>query len=437
MVDIAMQEARGTLVPKNSYLWIAGATMIGTTIEWFDFFIYGTAAALVFNKLFFPSFDTTTATLASLATFSIGLFFRPLGGLIFGHFGDRVGRKSMLMSSLLLMGIPTVLIGLVPTYESIGLWAAAILVTLRVLQGIALGGEWGGAVLMAVEHAPRDKASLFGSLPQAGVPAGLLLAAGAFALLGQLSERDFLTWGWRMPFVASFVLVIIGLLVRSRIAESPVFAEIRDKKSLIALPAATVVRSHLRSLMLAVGAKLGEVTLFYVITVFVLSYATTTLGFSRGTVLQAIMIAAALALMTIPLFGWIGDRAGQRTVYFFGAVLLASFAVPMFALIETRSVVWLTVSIVTALGIIYPLMYGPQPSLYSAQFPPEVRYSGISLGVQLAGAIGGGLAPIVATSLLVKFGNTIAVGAYLGVLGIVAGVCVYFMKPASLKARTL
>ena len=343
----------------------------------------------------------------------------------------------MLMSSLLLMGIPTVLIGLVPTYESIGLWAAAILVTLRILQGIALGGEWGGAVLMAVEHAPRDKASLFGSLPQAGVPAGLLLAAGAFALLGQLSERDFLTWGWRIPFVASFVLVIIGLLVRSRIAKSPVFTEIRDKKSLIALPAATVVRSHLRSLMLAVGAKLGEVTLFYVITVFVLSYATTTLGFSRGTVLQAIMIAAALALMTIPLFGWIGDRAGQRIVYFFGAVLLASFAVPMFVLIETRSVVWLTISIVTALGIIYPLMYGPQPSLYSAQFPPEVRYSGISLGVQLAGAIGGGLAPIVATSLLVKFGNTIAVGAYLGVLGIVAGVCVYLMKPASPRARTL
>jgi MHS family shikimate/dehydroshikimate transporter-like MFS transporter len=329
-------ESTAAQTPGTARAWIVAATVIGTTIEWYDFFIYGTAAALVFNKVFFPSFDPAAGTIAAFATFAIGLLARPFGGIVFGHFGDRFGRKSTLMVSLLLMGIPTTLIGLVPAYKSIGLWAAAILVTLRLLQGLALGGEWGGAVLMAVEHAPKARRVLFGALPQAGAPAGLLIASLTFALVGHMPEASFIAWGWRLPFLLSIVLVAVGVLVRWKVAESPAFITVLRAGKTVDLPGVEVVRRYWRTLLLTIGAKLGEVTLFYLVTVFTLSYATTKLGIPRQQALNAIMIAAGLACGTIPLFGVLGDRFGQRRMFALGGLYLALFAVPMFWMIDSR-----------------------------------------------------------------------------------------------------
>lgn len=408
--------------------WVAAATVIGTTIEWYDFFIFGTASALVFNKLFFPSIDPVSGTLASFATFAVGLFARPLGGLIFGHFGDRIGRKSMLLLSLFLMGIPTVLIGLLPTYSQMGIWAAVLLVILRICQGIAVGGEWGGAVLMAVEHANGKKESLFGSLPQAGTPAGLIIATLVFSYMSTFSEADFLAWGWRVPFLASVVLIALGTFVRSKVAESPVFLQTKNEGRTVDLPSAEVVRTHLRPLLLAVGAKLAEVTLFYLVTVFILQYSTATLGLSRGELLNSILIAATIGLFAIPVYGHFGDKIGARTIYCIGGILLALFAIPLFLMVNTKDPLLIRVAIVVSLGLIYPTMFGLQPALYSAQFPPGIRYSGMSLGVQIAAAIGGGLAPIIATTLLATTGSTLAIGVYLCGLAVLAAACAFAMK---------
>ena len=412
----------------TSKAWVAAATVVGTTIEWYDFFIFGTASALVFNKLFFPSIDPVSGTLASFATFAVGLFARPVGGLVFGHFGDRIGRKSMLLLSLFLMGIPTVLIGLLPTYSRLGIWAPVLLVILRVCQGIAVGGEWGGAVLMAVEHANTKKRSLFGSLPQAGTPAGLIIATLAFGYVSSFPEADFLAWGWRVPFLASIVLIVLGAFVRSKVAESPVFVKVRNEGKTVAVPSAEIVKQHFRPLLLAVGAKLAEVTLFYLVTVFILQYSTATLGISRAEVLDSILIAATVGLFTIPLYGYFGDKLGARTFYGVGGIVLALFAIPLFLMVNTKDPLLIRLAIVVSLGLIYPTMFGLQPALYSAQFPPGVRYSGMSLGVQIAAAIGGGLAPIIATTLLTATGGTLAIGVYLGLLAMLAAACAFAMK---------
>ncbi|CAA2137771.1 MFS transporter [Methylobacterium bullatum] len=408
---------------STSKKWVAAATVIGTTIEWYDFFIFGTASALVFNKLFFPSFDPFTGTLASFGTFAVGLFARPFGGLIFGHFGDRIGRKSMLLLSLFLMGVPTILIGLLPTYDTLGIWAAILLILLRILQGVAVGGEWGGAVLMAVEHAGDRERSLFGSLPQIGTPAGLICATLAFSYASSLSEDDFLTWGWRVPFLISIVLIALGVFVRAKVSESPAFLAAKAEGHTVEMPGVEIFAKHKRSLFLAVGAKLAEVTLFYLVTVFILQYATTKLGIPRSEVLNSILMAAGLGLFTIPLFGYLGDRFGLRLVYGIGAILLALAAVPLFWILDTGDTSLIRFGIIVCLGGIYPMMYGPQPALYSSQFPASIRYSGISLCVQGAAAIGGGLAPIIATSLLSATEGTTAVGLYLGALGLLAATC--------------
>jgi metabolite-proton symporter len=403
--------------------------MIGTTIEWYDFFLYGTAAALIFNKLFFPNFDPVVGTIAAFATYSVGFFARPLGGILFGHFGDRVGRKSMLIMTLALMGIPTTLIGLIPTYDQIGIWAAVLLVVMRVMQGVAIGGEWGGAALMAVEHAPEGKKGFFGSLPQAGVGAGLILSSLAMAWVSRLPEADMLSWGWRIPFLASFVLLLVGWFVRLRVAESPAFEKMEATGRRVDKPLAELVKFHWREVLRVIGARIAEVTWFYTVVTFSLAYATMQLGLPKPMLLNAIVVGAAALLVTIPTFGFIGDRVGQKWLYVLGTLLLIGFAFPFFSLLQNKDVPSVWAAIIPAICIVYALMYGQQATLFAAQFPAEVRYSGISLSVQVSGAIGGGLAPLVATSLMaVERGGTTYVSYYLIALGIIAFLCALTMR---------
>lgn len=413
---------------KPNLLRISVATVVGTAVEAFDFLAYGTAAALVFNKLFFPQFDPLTGTLAAFAAFASGMLARPIGGILFGHFGDRVGRKSMLTLSLLMMGICTVLIGLLPTYEQIGVWAPILLVALRIGQGLSFGGELGGAMLMAVEHAPPKWKGLFGSLPLVGSPLGILLSVGAFALVTRLPEDAFLAWGWRLPFLASAVLIVVGILIRRGIDESPDFTRVKSEQAQVKLPLAELLRKHGKALLLCVGCKLAEVTLIYTFLVFSVSYAVSTLGFSRTDALQALLYGAAVMTFTIPLFGILGDRYGARRVCGWGGLLLAVMAVPIFMAVGSGSILAYSIAAFIAMALNYAMMIAPQSSLYAAQFPPELRYSGLSIGVQFSAAIGGGLAPMVSAMLVARFDSIVPVGGYLAVLGVVAGASAFMMK---------
>jgi len=397
------------------------ASMIGTSIEWYDYFLYGTAAALIFNKIFFPEFDPLTGTLAAFGTYAVGFFARPFGGIVFGHFGDKIGRKTMLLITLLLMGIPTILIGLIPSYDQIGYWAAALLVLMRILQGIAVGGEWGGAVLMAVEHAPKGKKGFFGSLPQAGMAPGLVISSLAMAAVSRLPEEDMLSWGWRIPFLASVVLLAVGYFIRVKISESPDFENMKAKGREVALPAAAVLREHRRLLLTVIGARFAEVTWFYTVATFSLTYATTSLGLDRAVILEAVVVGAGIAFFTIPLVGMLADRVGQRRIFMLGGILLALFSPLYFMLLDTRDGFYIALALTLAIAGVQALLYAPEAGLFSAQFPAEVRYSGISLGVQVSGAIGGGIAPVVATYLLeIGDGQPTYVVAYLLALGVLA-----------------
>ncbi|OZI28858.1 MFS transporter [Bordetella genomosp. 1] len=420
---------------KPNLLRVSVATVVGTAVEAFDFLAYGTAAALVFNKIFFPQFDPLTGTLAAFAAFASGMLARPIGGILFGHFGDRIGRKSMLTLSLLMMGICTVLIGLLPTYAQIGVWAPILLVLLRVGQGLSFGGEMGGAMLMAVEHAPPRWKALFGSLPLVGAPLGILLSVGAFALVTRLPEADFLSWGWRLPFLASAVLIVVGFLIRRGIDESPDFARVKSQRTQVKLPVAELVRKHGKALLLCIGCKLAEVTLIYTFLVFSVSYAVSTLGFARSDALHALLYGAAVLTFTIPLFGVLGDRYGARRVCGWGGMLLALMAIPIFMAVGSGSLFAYSVAVFLAMALNYAMMIAPQSSLYAAQFPAELRYSGLSIGVQFSAAIGGGLAPIVSAMLVAKFSSIVPVGAYLAVLGVVAGTSAFLMKPAGRERR--
>lgn len=413
---------------SRQYVTAGLASMMGTTIEWYDFFLYGTAAALIFNKIFFPAFDPITGTLAAFATYSVGFFARPLGGFVFGHFGDKLGRKSMLLITLFLMGIPTILIGLIPSYESIGYWAAVLLVLMRFLQGIAVGGEWGGAVLMAVEHAPEGKKGFFGSLPQTGVAPGLILSSLAMGAVASLPEEDMLSWGWRLPFLASVVLLLVGWWIRAKVAESPDFEQMSQKGKQVPIPALEVLRHYPREVLLVVGGRLAEVTWFYTVVTFALAYATTTLGVERSVMLDATVWGAFAALFTMPLFGVLGDRIGFKWVFMAGTICMLAFSSTFFSMLGSLDSKTITLALVIAIGLVYAALYGPQGGLFSTQFPPEVRYSGISIAVQVSGAIGGGLAPLVATSLL-AYGNGQPdyIVWYLSGLGLIAFASTWFM----------
>lgn len=415
---------------QNSLWRVAMATMIGSAIEGFDFLAYGTAAALVFNKLFFPNFSPALGTLAAFGAFAGGMLARPVGGILFGHFGDRLGRKSMLMLSLLLMGICTVLIGLLPTYGTIGIWAPVLLVILRIVQGLSFGGEMGGAMLMAVEHAPPKWKSLIGSMPQMAAPLGILLSSGAFAIVTALPESSFLLWGWRIPFVASALLIVIGVFVRMRISESPDFLKVKAQRRTAALPAWTVVKTHGRPLILTIVGKLGEVTLIYTILVFSVSYAIGQLKFTRAEALHALLWGSAAMVFSVMLFGWVADKIGARRLYCLGGLLLAIMAVPLFKAIGSGSHSAYFIAIMLALALNYPIIFAPQSNLYAAQFPAELRYSGMSMGIQFAAALGGGFAPIIAATLVGRYSSIVPVGVYVALLGALAAVAAFLMRPS-------
>jgi MHS family shikimate/dehydroshikimate transporter-like MFS transporter len=410
-------------------LWrVCIAAVAGSTIEGFDFLAYGTASALVFGKVFFANLDPTTATIASFATFATGLLARPVGGVIFGHYGDRIGRKTMLSISLILMGLSTLGIGLVPSYSAIGPWAPILLVVLRMMQGIAFGGEFGGAILMAVEHAPPKWKGILGALPLAGVPMGLVLSAFSFSLVTKLPESDFLTWGWRLPFIASVLLVIGGYYIRSSIPETPDFVEVQKQRKTASVPSLDIFREHRKLLFLTIGNKLGEVTLYYVVTVFLISYASK-LGFTRAETLHALIVGAACQVVGMVVAGWLCSKVDGRNLTRIGGIVMALSMSTLITMVETRNPMYLTLALSLALGLLHPLVYAPQAAFYSAQFPAELRYSGLSLGIQLGAAIGGGMAPIIATQLSAQYGNLSPIAFYVGGIGVLASVCAHFMRP--------
>ncbi|MET8830213.1 MFS transporter [Streptomyces sp. NPDC004610] len=394
-------------------LRVATASFIGTAIEWYDYFIYGLAAAIVFGPLFFPSVSPAAGTLASFATYSVGFLARPVGGIVMGHFGDRVGRKSMLVISLLTMGVATVGIGLLPTYATIGVWAPVLLVVLRFVQGIGVGGEWGGAVLMAVEHAPERRKSFYGSFPQMGVPGGLILANLVFlALTTNLSSEAFLSWGWRVPFLASAVMVIAGLVIRLTVTESPDFERVKREKAELRMPFVTVLREHWREVCLSAGAFIGINALGYVFMAYLLAYTTTVLELSRNLILTFTLIASVVWLAVIPWAAALTDRHGRRPVLLTGSIGLVGCAALLFPVVDTgEPALVLTALLVTAffMGVVY----GPIAELFSGLFKAEVRYSGASLGYQLGSILGGGIAPTVATALYSQWSSSTPITLYL------------------------
>jgi metabolite-proton symporter len=377
------------------------ASTVGTTIEWYDFFLYGTMAALVFPKLFFPDFDPQAAQILSFNTFTVGFIARPIGGVVFGYLGDRIGRKSTLVATLLLMGLSTLLIGFLPTYHQIGVSAAILLTVLRFIQGLGVGGEWGGAVLLALEYGHRGKRGFYASWPQAGVPLGLLASSGSVALFTwMVGEQAFAEWGWRLPFFLSGLLIVVGLLIRVRILETPLFLQLKATQQVAEQPITQAIRGYWREILLAAGVRINENACFYLFSIYVLTYAREVLHFGSGLALGAVNLAAALEFFTIPLFGRLSDHLSRRGVYVLGCVFLIGFALPYYALLATRETVWVFVAVVVSLAVAHALLYSVQASLIPELFGTRVRCTGASIGYQLAAPFAGGIAPQIATWLV-------------------------------------
>ena len=403
MSTTAAPTATAERAPINSIVF---ASCLGTVIEWYDFLIYATAAALIFNKAFFPTFDPLAGTLAALGSYAVGFLARPLGGALFGYFGDRIGRKSMLVLTLFVMGLGTFCIGLLPTYDKIGVLAPILLVLLRIVQGIGVGGEWGGASLVVLEHAPADRRGFYTSFVQIGFPTGLVLATLAFTLVAKLPDADFAAYGWRIPFLISIVLLAVGTFVRWRVPETPVFERLKSRDALAANPLGEAVSQNTSQFLIAVGLKLSEVSWVYMLTVFVVVYATTKLGLSKQMMLDVVMYAALFELVSLPLFGWLADKVGRRPLFICGALFTIAFAFPLFWLIETKSTALIFIAVMVAMNFGHGMMFGIESCYFPELFGPRVRYSGASLGFQASAAIGGGFTPIIATALVGYFGGT-------------------------------
>ncbi|MFI8104534.1 MFS transporter [Streptomyces sp. NPDC086023] len=421
--------------PPGSIRRIVGASLIGTTIEWYDFFLYGSAAALVFNTLFFPAADPLTGTLIAFVTYAIGFLARPLGGIVFGHFGDRLGRKKLLVISLLLMGGSTFAMGLLPTHATIGSAAPVLLTVLRLVQGFALGGEWGGAVLIVAEHGGDRHRGFWASWPQAGAPGGNLLATGVLALLAAVqSEEAFLAWGWRIPFLLSGLLVVVGLWIRLSVAESPLFLEAQARAEAAAAegvedraPVVQVFRKSWREVLTAIGARFGENISYYVLTSFLLVYVTVHLGLPKSAALNSVLIGSAVHFLTIPAWGALSDRIGRRPVILIGSVGMAVWAFAFFALLDTESFPVIALAVTAGL-LLHGAMYGPQAAFVTELFDTRVRYSGASIGSQLASIVAGALAPIIAVELLKDYGSATPVSVYLCLAALVTTLTVVLAR---------
>ncbi|PEJ34190.1 MFS transporter [Peribacillus butanolivorans] len=382
------------------------ASLVGSSIEWFDYFLYGTVAALVFNQLFFVNEDPTIGLLLSYASFALAFFIRPFGGVIFSHIGDRIGRKKTLVLTLSLMGVATFGMGLLPTYQAVGIWAPILLITLRLVQGLGIGGEWGGALLLAVEYAPAEKRGLFGAIPQMGVTIGMLLGTIALSIMTLLPESAFMTWGWRLPFIFSALLVFFGLWIRKGIDETPSFKKVKESGEVPKLPIVETLKYYWREVLIAVGAKVVETAPFYIFSTFVVSYATSTLGFSRTATLTAVMIATIITTILIPFMGMLSDKIGRKKLFIGGTIGMALFAFPYFWLLQQKSVLLLIIATVIGLGVIWAPITAVLGTMFSEIFDARIRYTGITLGYQIGAALAGGTAPLVATALLNRFNNS-------------------------------
>ena len=403
------------------------ASTIGTAIEWYDFFLYSTVTGLVFAKLFFPHSDPWVGTLEAFAIYAVGFAARPVGAAIFGHYGDRIGRKSTLIATLLLMGVATFAVALVPTYESIGIWGAVILTILRFIQGVGVGGEWGGSVLMSMEWARTDRSrGLIASWPQFGVPCGLFLANLAVLAFSQMSGEQFLAWGWRIPFALSLVLVGVGLYIRLGIMETPVFAKLLAERKVDRTPMLTVIRQHPKEILLSALARMAEQAPFYIFTAFIFSYGTETLHVSRNFLLTAVLSASVLSFVSIPLFGHLSDRIGRKNMYMMGAAVTGVFGFIYFPMLNTGSEPIIFLAVIVSL-VPHDMMYGPQAALIAESFTGRLRYSGSSLGYQLASIIAGGPAPLIATWLFGTFHSASAIAVYIAICAVITLVATALM----------
>lgn len=429
MYNIKFSNKWGEFMEKNVSKRVLVASLVGSSIEWFDYFLYGTVAGLVFNKIFFPAEDPTVGLLLSYASFALAFFIRPLGGIIFSHIGDKIGRKRTLVLTLSLMGGATAAMGLLPTYETIGIMAPILLIALRLIQGIGLGGEWGGALLLAYEYAPENKKGLFGSIPQMGVTIGLLLGTLVMSLMTLMPDDAFMVWGWRIPFILSAILVIFGLWIRKGIDETPEFKKVQEKGEVAKVPLFETMRTHWREVLIAIGGKVVETAPFYIFGTFIVSYATNNLGFDSTSPLNAVTIATIITTLLIPIMGRLSDNVGRRPLYIWGTLLMIAFAFPYFWILNLKTNASLIIATVIGLGIIWAPITAVLGTMFSEIFKSNVRYTGVSLGYQIGAAAAGGTAPLIATALLGAFNNSyVPVAIYIIFTSLISLISVMFVR---------
>ena len=404
------------------------ASLTGSVIEWFDFFLYGTVAALVFNQIFFVSDDPAVGLILSYASFALTFFIRPFGGVLFSHIGDRIGRKKTLVLTLSLMGIATMAIGLLPSYHTIGVWAPILLIFFRLLQGIGIGGEWGGALLLAVEYAPKEKRGFFGSVPQVGIPIGMVLGTLVLSLMTLLPDEQFLEWGWRIPFILSALLVVLGLWIRNGIDETPAFKAVQKEGKVPKMPIIDTLRYHWREVLIAIGAKFVETAPFYIFSTFIVSYATLNLGFSKTTTLTAVMVASVITSILIPIMGAFSDRVGRKKLYVVGTIVMILYMFPYFWMVNQGSVLLLVIATILGLGIIWAPITAVLGTFFSEIFAPEIRYTGVTLGYQIGAALAGGTAPLIAVTFLSYFDSYVPIAIYIMLTGVISLVAIAFAK---------